>query len=187
MVNAFYVRPVTYESLTGSLANRKYVLASTGDPVEPWYRIPGAYVHQNFLDTWGTCVDFHRTNSTAGETCGISLANFLGNHSQSFCNRFGKFVASLRTNVLRLIFPVTSYETLLYDSTMAELIALRAALVRMGLSGAAANFLTADQGLDSLAEFGILTDDEVTNQCKVVRRPGGTMANPEAGDPGQPA
>ena len=62
--------------------------------------------------------------------------------------------------------PVASHETLLCDSAAAELIALRAALVRVGLSGAAATFLTDDQGLNSLVEFGILTDDEVANQCK---------------------
>ena len=50
-----------------------------------------------------------------------------------------------------------------------------------------------DQGMDDLEELALLTDTEVENLCKVVRRPGGTIDNPnrndEDGDPvaGQPA
>ena len=39
-----------------------------------------------------------------------------------------------------------------------------------------------DQGMDDLAEFGLLTDTEVENLCKVVCRPGGTIANPNRND-----
>ena len=69
---------------------------------------------------------------------------------------------------------------------MADLPALRAALTRMGFSAASAQHVTDQQELNTLDEFGLLDDDEVVNSCKVVRRPGGTIPNPDAGDPGQP-
>jgi len=55
---------------------------------------------------------------------------------------------------------------------------LHDALGRMGFAQATINFMTIDQGMDSLAEFQILTDDEVESLCKVLRRPGGTTGNP---------
>ena len=36
-------------------------------------------------------------------------------------------------------------------------------------------------------ELKVLTNDEIESLCKVVWRPGGTVPNPNAGDPGQPA
>ena len=70
---------------------------------------------------------------------------------------------------------------------MADVVALRAALARLGFSAASCTFITDSQGLDSLDELKLLTDSEIESLCKVVRRPGGTMANPAAGAAGQPA
>jgi hypothetical protein len=58
--------------------------------------------------------------------------------------------------------------------------ALRNALVLLGFADAAARMMTDDQGMDDLVEFALLTDSEVENLCKVIRRPGGTIANPNA-------
>ena len=70
---------------------------------------------------------------------------------------------------------------------MADVVALRAALTRLGFSDKAAGFITDDQGLNTLDELKVLTNDEIEILCKVVWRPGGTVPNPNAGDLGQPA
>ena len=70
---------------------------------------------------------------------------------------------------------------------MSEVVALRAALARLGVSAEAARFITDDQGLDTLDELKVLTNDEIESLRKVVRRPGGTAPKPNAGYPGQPA
>ena len=67
---------------------------------------------------------------------------------------------------------------------MAEVAALRQALVRLGFTNEAATYITTDQGIDSLEQLRYLTDEECTNLCKVTRRPGGTIDNPEADDAG---
>ena len=56
---------------------------------------------------------------------------------------------------------------------MAELPALRTALTRMGFSAAAATNLTDVQGMVNLQEFELLNDDEISNLCKTLHRPGG--------------
>ena len=66
-------------------------------------------------------------------------------------------------------------------------VALREALMRLGFSAKGVGFITDDQGLDTLDELKVLTNDEIEILCKVVRHPGGTIPNPKAGDPGQPA
>jgi hypothetical protein len=68
---------------------------------------------------------------------------------------------------------------------MAQVNALRQAYVRLGFTVAAATSIIADQGIDSLEELQVLRDSDISNLCKVVRRPGGTIANPQAGAPGQ--
>jgi hypothetical protein len=68
----------------------------------------------------------------------------------------------------------------------AELVELQAALGRMGMEPAMATLITDAQGLDTLDEFTHLTDTEVENLCKVVRQPGGTIPNPQAGAARQP-
>ena len=70
---------------------------------------------------------------------------------------------------------------------MSDVVALRAALKRLGFSAKGAGFITDNQGLDTLDELKVLTNDEIESLCKVVRCPGGTTPNPNAGDPGQPA
>jgi hypothetical protein len=64
--------------------------------------------------------------------------------------------------------------------------AIRSALTRLGFSNQAATFINEDQEMDDLDEFALLTDDEVENMCKVVRKPGGTIENPNADVAGQP-
>jgi hypothetical protein len=66
---------------------------------------------------------------------------------------------------------------------MAQVNALRQAYVRLGFTNAAAQCITADQGIDSLEELRVLRDADISNLCKVVRRPGGTIPNP-GGAPG---
>ena len=70
----------------------------------------------------------------------------------------------------------------------ANLAALRNALDRLGFSDEARTYITDvdGQGYSELSEFTQLTDEEVENLCKVTRRPGGTIPNPNGGDPGQP-
>ena len=53
--------------------------------------------------------------------------------------------------------------------------AVRTALIRIGFVEAAAQALTDDQGIDSLDEIRILSDDDIANLCKLLRRPGGVV------------
>ena len=55
-------------------------------------------------------------------------------------------------------------------------IAIRAALARLGFSDQAAMSIQVDQGLSTLEEFELLSDSDISDLCKVVRRPGGTVA-----------
>ena len=54
---------------------------------------------------------------------------------------------------------------------------------RIGFSLTASQVIVDEQGLDSLEEIKLLTDDEIENLCKVVRRPGGTIPGANPGDP----
>jgi hypothetical protein len=62
--------------------------------------------------------------------------------------------------------------------------AIRTALVRIGSVDEAAQAIVEDQGIGSLAEICILSDEEITNLGKLLRRPGGTIPGvpAEAGD-----
>ena len=62
----------------------------------------------------------------------------------------------------------------------AYAVAMRAAYVRLGFTQEAALLITDDQGLIELEEIRLMTDPEVVNLCKVLRRPGGTMMVPNA-------
>ena len=64
---------------------------------------------------------------------------------------------------------------------MAAIAAIRTVLGRLGFTGVAQTFITDAQGLDTLEEFRILTDSEVESLVKVIRRPGGTIADPAPG------
>ncbi len=70
---------------------------------------------------------------------------------------------------------------------MADVVALRTALTRLGFTNDAAVYITGTQGFDNLDEFKLLDDDEVTNLCKVVRRPGGTLPADDNDDADAPA
>ena len=59
-------------------------------------------------------------------------------------------------------------------------IAMRNAYQRLGFTAAAATLITDVQGIDELPELRILTDTEVESLCKVLRRPGGLIANNQA-------
>ena len=65
----------------------------------------------------------------------------------------------------------------------ADLNALRTALGRLGLSQIAATHITdADgQGFATLGDFRYLSDTEVENLCRAVRKPGGSIPNPNPG------
>ena len=52
-------------------------------------------------------------------------------------------------------------------------VALRSAYVRIGFYAEAALVITYAQGIDCTEELEILTDGEIENLCKVIRRPGG--------------
>lgn len=74
---------------------------------------------------------------------------------------------------------------------MAAIAAMRTMLTRIGFSQVAAQAIVEDQGLDTLSEIKLLTDDEIESLCKVIRRPGGTVpaADPAAApvpNPGTP-
>ena len=54
--------------------------------------------------------------------------------------------------------------------------AMRAAFTCMGFSAKASRGLTDDQGIDSIEELVLLTDNDVTTLCKTIRHPGGMAA-----------
>ena len=53
--------------------------------------------------------------------------------------------------------------------------AVRTALIRIGFVEAAAQALTEEQGMDSLDEIRLLSDEDIANLCKLIRRPGGVV------------
>jgi len=70
----------------------------------------------------------------------------------------------------------------------ANLAALRQMLVRLGCTNPAAQYITdvGRGGMDTIEAFESLTDEQVEDLVKSVRRPGGTIANPNANVAGQP-
>ena len=58
---------------------------------------------------------------------------------------------------------------------MAAQAAMRTMYARIGFTAAAAQVIVDEQGLDSLDEVKLLTDDEIESLCKVIRRPGGSI------------
>ena len=52
-------------------------------------------------------------------------------------------------------------------------VALRSAYVRIVFSSEAALVITDEQGIDFMEELKILTDVDIDNLCKFIRRPGG--------------
>lgn len=60
---------------------------------------------------------------------------------------------------------------------------IRTALVRIGFLDAAALAIVEEQGINSLEEIRLLSDDEITNLGKLLRRPGGTIGAGDAAVP----
>ena len=54
-------------------------------------------------------------------------------------------------------------------------------------TAAAIDAIIDEQSINLLDEFKMLADKDVAKLCKVVRRPGGSIVNPRAGDAGQTA
>lgn len=63
---------------------------------------------------------------------------------------------------------------------MADRVAIRAMLKRIGFSTAAATEIIGEQGIDSVSELGILDNEQSENLCKVLRRPGKAAARGSA-------
>jgi hypothetical protein len=61
---------------------------------------------------------------------------------------------------------------------MADLPALRTAFVRLGFSVDAARQITDGQNIDTLEEVKLLQDTDVSDLCKALKRPGGTIPDP---------
>jgi hypothetical protein len=62
---------------------------------------------------------------------------------------------------------------------------MRTAFTHLGCSLVAARAILDEQGINSVDELKIVTDTEIENLCKVVHRPGGQVANPNAAKAGQ--
>ena len=58
---------------------------------------------------------------------------------------------------------------------------VRATMTCIGFTEAAAQAIVDGQGIDSLVEIRLLTDEEIESLCKVLRRPGGMIADIGAG------
>ena len=67
---------------------------------------------------------------------------------------------------------------------MADIVALRAALQRIGFTAEAATAITDEQQLNSLEEIRILKFSEVETLVKTLRRPGGATGTPPVPNPG---
>ena len=65
--------------------------------------------------------------------------------------------------------------------------AMRTMFTRLGFVDPGPNMIVVDQGIDNIDVLADLDDDEIETLLKLLRRPGGTIANPNAADPGQPA
>jgi hypothetical protein len=63
---------------------------------------------------------------------------------------------------------------------MAAIAAMRGVFTRIGFTFEAASLLVGDQGINELKEIRRLTDSEAEDLCKVLRRPGGAIANTPA-------
>ena len=68
---------------------------------------------------------------------------------------------------------------------MATHSVMRAIFGRLGFMGEGPQTLTIDQGIYQIDELKDLEDDEVENLLKLLRRPGGTIPNPNENDLGQ--
>jgi hypothetical protein len=58
---------------------------------------------------------------------------------------------------------------------------------RMGFTNPMATYITTEQGINTLEELENLEDKAVERLCQALKKPGGTVPNPNAGAPGAPA
>ena len=63
---------------------------------------------------------------------------------------------------------------------MAEIAAIRTALVRIGFAQNVAEAITDAQQMTTLDDFKLFTDEEAVNLCRAIRKPGGQIPNPNA-------
>ena len=70
---------------------------------------------------------------------------------------------------------------------MANIQTLRNCYTRLGFTQANDVSTVDDQGIDSAAELRFLKDGDIEALCKVVKKPGGIVTNPDAANTGQPA
>ena len=61
---------------------------------------------------------------------------------------------------------------------------MRGLFVRLGLSQPAAHFVVHDQSINQLSILQRLSDDEIDSLCRICRKPGGQIINPNAGEDG---
>jgi hypothetical protein len=66
---------------------------------------------------------------------------------------------------------------------MAAVNAMRTIFNPIGFTIAASQVIVNKQGLDSLDEIRLLTDNKIKNLCKVIRCPGGQLPGPNPGNP----
>ena len=59
---------------------------------------------------------------------------------------------------------------------------MRQAFVRLGFTQQGAVAVVNEQGISTIEELGLLTEDEIENLCKTIRRPGGTMVGQGQGN-----
>ena len=70
---------------------------------------------------------------------------------------------------------------------MANIQVLCTCCTRLGFTQATSVSIVDDQGIDSAAEIGFLKDGNIEALCKAVKRPGRTVANPDALNAGKTA
>ena len=69
---------------------------------------------------------------------------------------------------------------------MAQAYPIAQAFMRLGLLVRAGSSAANNQGINTIEELRRLKDNDVDELCKAMRRPGGYVANPNAGQAGQP-
>jgi hypothetical protein len=72
-------------------------------------------------------------------------------------------------------------------ATMAAAIALRKMYIRLGFTKEMAVYIMDTQGINNLDVLENLYDEGVQRLCQALKKPGGMIANPDAGAPGAPA
>lgn len=74
-----------------------------------------------------------------------------------------------------------------HPTKMAAVNALRQMYIRLGFTNAMAGYIITTQGIDTIEELRNLDEAAVKGLCQALKKPGGTIPNPNAGAPGAPA